>query len=203
MIDMLAVSSTINQAKIDLGASPEGILSLESRTAIWIAMNDFSDAEASYLNRTHLKVLCVNKVKSIWTQMFPADSSIDRMLQLTYALMRKSMDPGAVENDASHFLQNAIAKFDSNTTTNPALMVADAAAAMVTSACYRNPDYDTADNDVDDDELAPDSFETSYMCASAAAGGMNWMPVDQVDVNARRSFWIWYLDEAIPAALRS
>lgn len=203
MIDMLAVSSAINQAKIDLSASPEGILSLESRTVIWIAMNDFADAEASYLNRTHLKVLCVNKVKSIWTQMFPADSSIDRMLQLTHALMGKNVDPGAAENDASRFLQNAIAKFGSNATTNPALMVADAAAAMVVSACYRNPDYDTADNDIDDDELAPDSFETSYMCASAAAGGMNWMPVDQVDVNARRAFWMWYLDEAIPAVLRS
>ncbi|WP_192574972.1 Imm5 family immunity protein [Actinomyces sp. oral taxon 171] len=203
MIDMLAVSSAINRAKIDLSASPKGILSLESRTTIWIAMNDFADAEASYLNRTHLKVLCVNKVKSIWTQVFPADSSIDRMLQLTHALMGKNVDPGAAENDASRFLQNVIAKFGSNATTNPALMVADAAAAMVVSACYRNPDYDTADNDIDDDELAPDSFETSYMCASAAAGGMNWMPVDQVDVNARRAFWMWYLDEAIPAALRS
>lgn len=203
MIDMLAVSSAINRAKIDLSASPKGILSLESRTTIWIAMNDFADAEASYLNRTHLKVLCVNKVKSIWTQVFPADSSIDRMLQLTHALMGKNVDPGAAENDASRFLQNVIAKFGSNATTNPALMAADAAAAMVVSACYRNPDYDTADNDIDDDELAPDSFETSYMCASAAAGGMNWMPVDQVDVNARRAFWMWYLDEAIPAALRS
>ena len=203
MIDMLAVSSAINQAEIDLSASPEGILSLESRIVIWIAMNDFADAEASYLNRTHLKVLCVNKVKSIWTQVFPADSSIDRMLQLTHALMGKNVDPGAAENDASRFLQNVIAKFGSNATTNPALMVADAAAAMVVSACYRNPDYDTADNDIDDDELAPDSFETSYTCASAAAGGMNWMPVDQVDVDARRSFWMWYLDEAIPAALRN
>ena len=203
MINMLAVSRAINQAKIDLIASPEGILSLENRTIIWIAMNDPADSEASYFNRTRLKVLCVNQVKSIWTRMFPADSGIDRMLQLTYALMGKSVDPGAAENDASRFLQNVIAKIGSNATTDPALMVADAATAMVVSACYRNPDYDTADNDVDDDELAPDSFETSYMCASAAAGGMNWMPVDQVNVEARRAFWMWYLDEAIPAVLRS
>ena len=203
MINMLAVSRAINQAKIDLIASPEGILSLENRTIIWIAMNDPADSEASYFNRTRLKVLCVNKVKSIWTRMFPADSGIDRMLQLTYALMGKSVDPGAAENDASRFLQNVIAKIGSNATTDPALMVADAATAMVVSACYRNPDYDTADNDVDDDELAPDSFETSYMCASAAAGGMNWMSVDQVNVEARRAFWMWYLDEAIPAVLRS
>jgi len=89
MINMLAVNRAINQAKIDLNASPEGILSLENRTIIWIAMNDPADSEASYFNRTQLKVLCVNQVKSIWTRMFSADSGIDRMLQLTYALMGK------------------------------------------------------------------------------------------------------------------
>ena len=52
MINMLAVSRAINQAKIDLIASPEGILSLENRTIIWIAMNDPADSEASYFNRT-------------------------------------------------------------------------------------------------------------------------------------------------------
>ena len=90
---------------------------------------------------------------------------------------------------------------ESNAVTNPALMVADAATSMVISACYRNPDHDTADNDNDDEELAPDSYETSYTCASAAAGAMNWMPVDQANVEARRAFWMWYLDEAIPAVL--
>ena len=80
-------------------------------------------------------------------------------------------------------------------------MVADAATSMVISACYRNPDYDTVDNDIDDEELAPDSYETSYTCASAAAGAMNWMPVDRANVEARRAFWMWYLDEAIPAVL--
>ena len=30
---------------------------------------------------------------------------------------------------------------------------------------------------------------------------MNWQPVEEVDVEARRAFWTWYLDEAIPWAL--
>ena len=119
----------------------------------------------------------------------------------THSLMKKSVDPGAAEDEAFYFFQDLSTSVESNAVTNPALMVADAATSMVISACYRNPDYDTADNDNDDEELAPDSYETSYTCASAAAGAMNWMPVDQANVEARRAFWMWYLDEAIPAVL--
>ena len=38
-------------------------------------------------------------------------------------------------------------------------------------------------------------------CASAAAGALNWQPIEDTDVDARRAFWLWYLDEAIPAVL--
>ena len=44
-------------------------------------------------------------------------------------------------------------------------------------------------------------LDCSYACACVVAGGMNWRPVDEVDVEARRAFWMWYLDEAIPAVL--
>lgn len=72
---------------------------------------------------------------------------------------------------------------------------------MVMSACYRNPDYGTAGGDTDDDELLPDSLETSCCCAGAAADALSRQPIENTDVPARRAFWTWYLDEAIPAVL--
>ena len=72
---------------------------------------------------------------------------------------------------------------------------------MVTSACHLSPNYDTVGRAVDDDDLLPDSLESSYSCASAAASALNWMPVELTDVPARRAFWTWYLDEAIPTTL--
>ena len=202
MINMLAVSGSIKKAHIDLSNNSKGILSLEDRNLIWITMDDPDDSEASYLNRTHLKVLCVNHVKPIWMRVFPTNPGVDRMLQLTHSLMEKSVNPEAAEDEAFYFLQDLIADVESNEFTDPAMMVADAASRMAISACFRNPDYDTSLDGLTDDELAPDSFETSYMCASAAAGGMNWKSADQVNVEARRAFWMWYLDEAIPAVLR-
>jgi len=55
----------------------------------------------------------------------------------------------------------------------------------------------------DDDELLPDSLDPSYACASAACGALNWVEVERTDVPARKAFWTWYLDEAIPQALAS
>ena len=73
---------------------------------------------------------------------------------------------------------------------------------MVISACHRDPYYVIEEELEDDDELLPDSLDCSYACACAVAGGMNWRPVAEVDVEARRAFWMWYLNEAIPSALR-
>ncbi|WP_349238445.1 Imm5 family immunity protein [Actinomyces oris] len=46
-------------------------------------------------------------------------------------------------------------------------------------------------------------LSTSPGCASAAAGALNWQPVEDTNVDARRAFWLWYLDEAIPAVLEA
>ena len=61
--------------------------------------------------------------------------------------------------------------------------------------------WEEYDDMVDDDEMLPDTLESSYSCASAAAGALNWQPLEQTDVPARRAFWTWYLDKAIPTVL--
>jgi len=94
--------------------------------------------------------------------------------------------------------------FNSSHTKEASSFVADAASMMTISACHRDPDMDLwedFDDIVDDDEMLPDTLESSYSCASAVAGALNWMPLEQTDVPARRAFWTWYLDEAIPTTL--
>ena len=99
------------------------------------------------------------------------------------------------------FFEHIIIRTDVTPDLEPAIRVADAASRTVFSACCRNPDYDTAEDEDDDDELLPDVLEPSSSCASAAADGMNWQPAEELDIEARRAFWTWYLDEAIPWAL--
>ena len=201
MIDMVAVSREVERGRAELAASSEGILSLKQRTRIWVAMNDPDDPEASYRHRTYLKIACVRHVQHYWDRTFPSNPGVEEMLALTQALIDRKADPKRAEKQAYEFFDDIMAHTNVTPDLEPAIRVADAASGTAMTACYRNPDYDIADGTEDDDELLPASLEPSYSCASAAAGGMNWQPAEELDIEARRAFWTWYLDEAIPWAL--
>ena len=219
MIDMETVDREIRAARAELAApgNVKGILSLPTRKLIWRAMLDPADDEISYQHRVRLKIACVRHVLPVWYRGFPGDQRVEEMLTLTQDLMdRRETDTDQAQEDAESLLVGVIDDVNASATeVEPGLLkpdatkeassfVADAASMMTISACYRDPDYDTAeesDDITDDDELLPDSLDESYSCASAAAGALNWMPVEQTDVPARRAFWTWYLNEAIPTTL--
>ena len=201
MIDMVAVNREVERGRAELAASSEGILSLKQRTRIWVAMDDPDDPEASYRHRTYLKIACVRHVQHYWDRTFPSNPGVEEMLALTQALIDRKADPDQAEKQADEFFDDIMAHTNVTPDLEPAIRVADAASGTAMTACYRNPDYDIADGTEDDDELLPASLEPSYSCASAAAGGMNWQPAEELDIEARRAFWTWYLDEAIPWAL--
>ena len=221
MIDMDAVDREIRAARAELAdaGNVKGILSLPTRKRIWRAMLDPDDDEVSYQHRVRLKIACVRHVLPVWYCGFPGDQRVEEMIALTQDLMdRRTTDIDQARLTAGTFLSNAISDAEPDTTEpepgesviypdpvkDVSALVANAASLMVVSACHRDPDMDLweeFDDMVDDDELLPDTLESSYSCASAAAGALNWMPVEQTDVPARRAFWTWYLDEAIPTTL--
>ena len=201
MIDMVAVDREVERGRAELAASSEGILGIAQRQRIWVAMDDPDDPEASYRHRTYLKVACVRHVQHYWDRTFPSNPGVEEMLALTQALIDRKADPDQAEKQAYEFFDDIMAHTNVTPDLEPAIRVADAASGTAMTACYRNPDYDIADGTEDDDELLPASLEPSYSCASAAAGGMNWQPAEELDIEARRAFWTWYLDVAIPWAL--
>ena len=219
MIDMEVVDREVRAARAELAApgNAKGILSLPTRKRIWRAMLDPDDDEVSYQHRIRLKIACVRHVLPVWYRGFPDDQRVEDMLALTQDLMdRRTTDTDQAQEHAETFLSSAISAAESDelepgtdvTRTDPvkdiSSLVADGASHAVFSACYRDPDMDLweeFDDMVDDDELLPDTLESSYSCASAAAGALNWQPLEQTDVPARKAFWAWYLDEAIPTIL--
>ena len=168
---------------------------------IYVAMIDDRNAERSLSNSYFLARECVRHVQHLWATAFPDNSSLDDMLILARQVVQRQAWPDQAEMEAYRFFQS----FDRvavNPANDRAIMVADAAQQLVISACYPDPYADIDETLEDDDELLPDSLDCSYACACAVAGGMNWRTAAEVDVEARRSFWLWYLNEAIPSALR-
>ena len=219
MIDMETVDREIRAARAELAdaGNVKGILSLPTRKRIWRAMLDPADAEVSYQHRVRLKMACVRHVLPVWYRGFPGDQRVEEAIVFTQDLMgRRVTDIRQARRFAENLLDSVMNDLSSSATeVEPGLLkpdatkeassfVADAASMMTISACYRDPDMDLweeFDDMVDDDELLPDTLESSYSCASAAAGALNWQPLEQTDVPARRAFWTWYLDKAIPTVL--
>ena len=202
MIDMDAVGRQVEAGRAELAASSKAILSLATRTRIWRVMLDPQDHEASYRHRIELQVACVRHVQHFWDSAFPGDNRVEEMLTLAQELIDQQVDSDRAERLANSFLVHVFDEVnDFNDVYQPAVFVADAASHMVISACSRNPYYDTASSATDDDELLPDALETSYSCSGASSNSLNWVSIEETDVSARRAFWTWYLDEAIPAVL--
>ena len=206
MIDSNSINREIQLARIELNDSTniKGILSLRTRKRVWKAMLDPEDTEGTYRRRTSLRILCVEQVKHHWYRAFPHDERVDEMIALTQDVVEQREDADTSQQRAENFLVDVLDEIDDfNSITEPASFVADAASSTVISACHRYLDYDIANSAEEDDERLPDALDTSYCCASAAAGALNWQPLEDTDVDARRAFWLWYLDEAIPAVLEA
>ena len=216
---MDAVDREIRAARAELAdaGNVKGILSLPTRKRIWRAMLDPHDDEVSYQHRVRLKIACVRHVLPVWYRGFPNDQRVEEAIAFTQDLMgRRVTDIRQARRFAEGLLDSVMNDLSSSATeVEPGVLkpdatkeassfVADAASMMTISACYRDPDMDLweeYDDMVDDDEMLPDTLESSYSCASAAAGALNWQPLEQTDVPARRAFWTWYLDKAIPTVL--
>lgn len=203
MIDVAALNARIEAARCELSSDDnvKGILSLATRTQIWKTMLDVDDIERSYRDRTQLHMVCVRHVQFVWEMAFPGDNGVEEMLSLTQKLIDQTVSTDEAKVRSESILNNVEARGTEDPTALRAAMVADAASHMVDSACHRDLYAEIDEDLVDDDELLPDALDPSYSCAVAVSGATNSMPVEKTDVAARRAFWLWYLDEAIPAVL--
>ena len=202
MIDIMTLAAEIKIAATEVGADSKGILSIGRRMRVYAAMIDTQDAERSYRLRISMQEECVRHVQHLWTASFPNNPSLEDMLTLAHQVVERQVSVDRAEIEAHRFFQS-LDRAARNPANYRAIMVADAARQLVASTCYRDLYADIDDTIDDDDELLPDSLDCSYACACAVAGGMNWRPADEVDVEARRAFWMWYLNEAIPSVLNN
>ncbi len=206
MIDMGAVRAEVEAARAELldeEDNPKAILSLGTRKRVWRAMIDPDDPDASYRRRIELKMACVRRVQHYWEQYYPGDQRVQEMLDLTQHLI------DGQETNTRKALKQA-KKFRKDVWTDDsdwskegdrAMYAAYGSVFMVVSACSRDPYDDITGPETNDSDLLPDVIETSYDCACAETGATNTFRVHQTDVPARRTFWLWYLDEAIPTVL--
>ena len=189
----MAIQDSIAAARDDLARNPEGALSLGRRTAIWRDLAALADARTGYARRVRLNDACVRHVIGRWEERFPGDAGVAQMLDVAAQRVAGTIEDEAAGDARDRFYVEVV-ESRSYPGDASAMFVGLAAANTVMEA--RIEDNEDAIPEAEDDEqLDPEAYDTSYMCASAAARGLNGRPSDAA---ARRAFWSWYLDTAIP-----
>lgn len=184
---------TLETARRELSTSADGSVSLRARADIWKELAVASDPGTAYARRVCLNDACVRHVQHRWIERFPNDAGVERMLGLAREVVAGGVDEPTASDARDRFYVDVVdtRKYGSDAS---AMFVGLAAANTVLEAL--NPDnFDAIPVEEDDEDLDPAAYDTSYLCASAVARGLNGR---SANVEQRRAFWRWYLCDAIP-----
>lgn len=185
---------TIAIARSEVAAHPTGILSLRSRKNVWTALAAGLAEHAALAARVRLDALCVRRVLPIWAARFDA-REIEAILALAEGVVTGDVDAADAERKRDAFYTGVVDNRSYG--SDPAPMFVGHAAANTVIEALIPVQADAIPQADDDEDIDPESYHPSYMAACAAAGGMNDRPSSP---DGRRAFWLWYLDEAVPAA---
>jgi hypothetical protein len=138
-----------------------------------------------------LEELCARRGYPAWQAMFPDD---DEPMELLARARRKPDDP-----DLPSALNSLNTKLDDVLGTGPeAFTAVYAGFACLTAARHAVAgevhDQPSARGEI---EVPPLEWSPCFLASLVAAGGATWE--DDTDTEARRSYWRWYLLEAVPS----
>ena len=192
----MILDEAIKGARASLANDSQGRLPLAARKSIWIAMSHTADSRTAYQRRVLLESLCVRHVAGLWDDRFPGDVRLEQMLSLADKVVNGEINDAVAERQRDEFYVDVV-EDDDGEGDFAAMFVGHAAANTVVSALIKD-NFDAIPSVDDDDDLDAESFDPSFLCASAAAGGLPGHEASSVA--RRREFWTWYLDEAIRQA---
>jgi len=175
----------------------DGHLPLPARRAVRAHFGDTDERGPGRRRLFDLYRRCVERVLAVWTSERAGDDRPARMIQLAEGVMFGQLDEQDVKPEYDEF---AVDLDDRNQELGPRVFASGRAAAdLVWSAA--TADYgDEIPAGADDEDLDPDMMSPDYFASLAEA---SFFGEPDEDPEARRRFWRWYLDEAVPAAYRS
>ncbi len=139
----------------------------------------------------------VERVLPVWRSGRPHDDRPERMIELAEGVLTGRIEEAATRAEYDRFvvdLDNLAQDIGGR-----AYAAGRASADLVSSAAVGDYSDDTPP-DADDEDLDPDVMCSDYFASLAEA---SFFGAPDEDPEARRAYWRWYLDEAVPAAYRA
>lgn len=198
------LTNILELAKNELMLHPRGELILPIRRHIWESFGEF-EFESKYRalpttglkRRVKLASLCVNKVLDIWKKVSQDDNPI-KMLSIAEQYINFKIDYDTAINKLGSFPDTLI-NLASDEKFYYVVEVGFASTYTVKIA-LRDEDLLVYGDDTElDDNYDSFSWDASYYAAIAYSGSGPW---DNTNIDKRREFWLWYINEAVPEAYK-
>jgi len=198
VIDHAALDDAVLDARTALNEDADGHLPLARRRAIWLALGGRDDE--GRCARARLSIAAARRVLPVWQRRWPSNRLPHHLLDLADQVCRGDVDPGALtalrDRAETELDDISWASFDKSA------VGAGYAALRALDVSRRDEPSDLSRPDpaVRDEDLEPHQRDSAYLAAAADAGGPPWERRSSAD--RRRSYWNWWLTEAVPAVAR-
>ncbi|MDO5067420.1 MAG: Imm5 family immunity protein [Propionibacteriaceae bacterium] len=207
----MAVTEAIAVARSEVAKATDATIPQYTRNLVWQALLQGRLPLVAARSRiARLELACVRHVQHIWDATYPGDPAVEQLLQLAEDLLA-----GRVELPVQDERMSCLEAFADWTRRRYGEDINDpakAAAHHVLTAAWRacvTAEWAVGEHDGvifrddpdgwrDEDDDAWDRA-TDYDCA-CAVGGPSWEEAERIDLEARRKFWTWWLDVAVPQA---
>ncbi len=191
----------IASARDALEARNDGRLPLRERRRVRAPFGDEGggpeDRTPGRARRFALNRYCVDRVMPVWRAARPEDDRPARMAELAEQVMTGQVSADDLRAEQDRF---AVDLMDMAADIGGRVNAAGEAAVDLLSTATVGDYGDETPMEIDDHELDPDQLEASFLGSIAVA---SYPGASDDDVEARRAYWRWYLDEAVPAAYRA
>jgi Immunity protein Imm5 len=194
-----ALAMVLQRAAAHVRADPRGALPLGRRETVYAALGprEGPDADDAHRRRARLAIGTCEHVLPLWEQDLPEDRSPRDVLALAAGVLDGATTPEDARSRAGRLWGR---------TENLTQLAGEPARLSVGFACAKAVEVAIGDEWFDPVRLDPqrddggDLFEvdTAFTAALAAAGGPPWS--EDSDAEARREFWLWWLDAVEEAA---
>lgn len=200
-----SLARAIVEARDVLRRNRDGALPLCVRRALWRALDQAGARPLEprrdtwgHRRRVLVDEAIVRRLRPIWQERFPHDPRLEEALAAAHGVVFDGTD----KHDARRVLGELWTLGDDlSRDALTASHVAHAAASLIATALEdKTPQMGLAEH-IDDDDLDPYWWETAFWAALAEAGGEPG--AEASDAAARRMFWSWYINEAVPEAAAS
>ena len=176
-----------------------GELSYLNRVALLRSFDDApSKTTLGWVRRASLAIVCARECASFWTPAAVASFELGPVLDFAQACLRERR----MFSELSDVAENLDLNVEDVLALGPSHFTA-AYAGYATVAAARTVIRDeTLDESVSGElTLAVPLWGSAFWASCALAGGAVWEDDRDTDDGARRRFWLWYLDRAIPSVL--